>query len=120
MKLTISEFRQLVREELERRSFQTDPKHMAHPKFVWMPLDKISRNTDVWSDEKLNSVRDQVSKTNSINPIRLVRDEKGNIHVSDGIHRLNVAKERGHTHIPAIWDDHYELDSNYDRYLTGG
>lgn len=119
VKFTLSEIRAIVRSALvERRHFDVDEKHMSNPKFVWMPIHKITQNTEVWSDDKLNAVRADVHKSNKISPLRLVRDENGNIHVGDGIHRLNVAKELGHTHVPAIWDDYYELDSNYDRYLS--
>lgn len=90
---------------------------MAHPKFVWMPINKVTKNTEVWSVDKLDSVRRSVAASNVILPLRLVRDEEGNIHVNDGIHRLNVAKEMGHTHVTAIWDDYYELDSNYEKYF---
>jgi hypothetical protein len=59
MKISLLELRQIVRSVvLERKSFDVDLKHMAHPKFVWMPIEKIGKNTEVWSDEKLDAVRD--------------------------------------------------------------
>lgn len=109
MKLSVREVRSIVRSALtEMKHFEVDPKHIDHPQFVWMPIDKITKNTDVWSDEKLDAVRNQTAKSNVIQPLRLTRDEQGHIHVDDGIHRLNVAKELGHTHVPALWTDYFE------------
>lgn len=68
--------------------------------FKLVPIDKIIPQR-IWKEIKAEKVRAKVDKGVPLKPIQLA-EQGGRYGIEDGIHRYNVSKERGFTHVPAF------------------
>lgn len=78
----------------------------AHGRFTLaeVPLSDVDI-PPVWQESKSRPIRDALTSDKALPPVRLTVGDDGRLSVEDGIHRLNAAREAGHTHIPAIVDE---------------
>lgn len=78
----------------------------AHGRFTLaeVPLDDVDIPL-VWQESKSRPIREALASDKALPPVRLTVGDDGRLTVEDGIHRLNAARQAGHTHIPAIVDE---------------
>jgi hypothetical protein len=68
----------------------------------YIPIDQIDI-PEVWNQHRYDNNKQWLEKTGKFPPIRAwFDDEKKMYGIGDGIHRVNVAKDLGYTHIPAL------------------
>lgn len=68
----------------------------------YIPIDKIDMQ-EVWNKGRYKDNTEWLIKTGRFPPIRVgYNEEMGKYEIGDGIHRTNVARDMGYTHIPAI------------------
>jgi hypothetical protein len=69
----------------------------ALARFKYVPISKINL-PEVWNPSRVKRIKEGIEQGKALPPIHL----SSNMEISDGIHRTNVSKEMGFTHVPAI------------------
>ena len=69
-------------------------------KLQFVPIKDIDLPA-VWNEAKAQAVRNDMDAGKALMPVRLYR-QGSKWGIDDGIHRTNVSKERGFTHVPAF------------------
>lgn len=72
-------------------------------RYELVPIAKINL-PPVWHPVRPGPLRERMEKDLPIDPVRL-SESGGRFSITDGIHRTNVAKEFGFTHVPAFIDE---------------
>lgn len=99
----------LLAPEVEARVLQADLTSKSaldeSKVLVDVPIDRITHNKDVWSEEKLADAKARLASGSLMPPIRIDRAFEGDgFTIQDGIHRTAAAREAGYTHVPALVD----------------
>jgi hypothetical protein len=68
--------------------------------FEVVPLRAI-QIPSVWNPGRADKLQEAFDQGRPLPPVRLTK-VRGRLEVEDGIHRINVSKERGFTHVPAL------------------
>lgn len=68
--------------------------------FEYVPISKIEQ-CEIWSNYRYENNLRKLTETGKMPPVRLCYYDEI-YHISDGIHRIAAAKQRGYTKVPAI------------------
>jgi len=80
-----------------RGRLKRDPERYS---FEIVPISQISLK-EAWNDIRLADNLKKIKASSKVPPVFL-HFRNAEFHVEDGLHRINVAKILGYTHIPAI------------------
>jgi hypothetical protein len=70
--------------------------------FEIVPINEI-KDENVWNQQRYETIMQSLEHNMALPPVKLYYDEElKEYRLSDGIHRYNVSKKMGFTHIPAI------------------
>lgn len=89
--------------QAQRRDRKSIEKHGGHTyrSIEHIPVDQVHA-MPVWNAEKTKTLRERHESGKKLEPITGEWMPDGKFHVTDGIHRTHLARELGHTHIPAL------------------
>jgi ParB/RepB/Spo0J family partition protein len=81
--------------------FKELPSKVEYPKIEDIKIPEFRLNSS-FSEEGLEEFHASIGLDGVIQPVHVIRDKDGNLWLADGRHRLESARESGHSVIPAI------------------
>lgn len=97
------------RRVLSRLNRRTDETGTVSYVFENVPISQINLPKP-WSEGRLADNLKKIKATKKVPPVLLSKDTRAKLYeISDGIHRTNVVKKLGYSHVPAVVSQYTSL-----------